>query len=81
MYLVYRQIKGETYVGKLMYFVVCLAIVNAIAVVVRVNALFPHDPNTYNFESFQIAYCFEEIGFYGAFWFYSIKYYETATDT
>ena len=52
IYLVYRQIKGETYVGRILLFVVCLVIVNAVAVVVRVNALFPHDPTTYSFESF-----------------------------
>ena len=79
--LVYMRLKGTGSIGKLPILIAILALLNGIMAIIRINSLFPvmgaHDERLTVFE---ITYCCEIITFFGTMWFFTIKYYETATD-
>lgn len=77
--LVYDKVKAKGQIGKLPIFVVFLAIVNSVFAIIRVNALFPHDNDAHT-KLMAGTFCVEGIAFFGATWFFSIKYFETALD-
>ena len=57
------------------------ALLNGVLGLVRVNVVFPliesGDVQTY---AYMVTYMFESICFFGAIWFFSVKYYEYATE-
>ena len=57
------------------------ALFNGILGLIRVNLIFSrYESGEYSFPVYLVAYCLESICFFGAIWFFSIKYYETASD-
>ena len=77
--LVYEKLKGAGQIGKLPILVVVLCIFNGIFGAFRINAMFPRDKKL-NFSQITAFFGLEQISFYGALWFFSIKFYEAAKD-
>lgn len=72
----YEKLKGAGKIGKLPILVVFMCILNGIFGAVRINAMFPKDKNA----TVTAFLGLELITFYGALWFFSIKFYEAAKD-
>lgn len=84
--LFYKRFKGTGQVGKLPILIAFFSIFDGVLAVARVEMegwLFNTNDDV-SFDSklvdYEVVRCLEYICFLGAFWFYSIKYYETAQD-
>ena len=78
--LVYRRMKGTGEIAKLSILIALLALFDGVFAIMRIMALFPLFTRDESFETFLIADCLTNISYFGAIWFFGIKYYETAED-
>ena len=57
------------------------SLLNGIFAIIRINAIFPLiDESDVSIDKFEIMFVLEAICLYGATWFFSVKYFETASD-
>ena len=57
------------------------SLLNGIFAIIRINAILPFaDETDVSIREFEIMFVLEAICLYGATWFFSIKYFETASD-
>ena len=79
--LLFRRIKGTGQIGKLPILIAIFALANAVSAILRVDAMWPllHETKE-NSQLFDVTFFLESVFFFGATWFFAIKYYETASD-
>ena len=57
------------------------SLLNGVFAIIRINSIFPLlDESDVSIKKFEIMFVLEAICLYGATWFFSIKYFETASD-
>lgn len=78
--LVSRRIKRTGQIGKLPIVIAVFALLEGVMAIVRLSSIFPLFRSTARLYTFEWSYAFENIFYFGAIWFFAIKYFETAQD-
>ena len=78
--IIHRRVKHSGQIGKLPILVSIFSILNGVFSILRVRLSYQIMLSDTASLSYQIYFFIESVCFFGATWFFSIKYYETAND-
>lgn len=78
--LTYKKVKGTGQIGKLTIVIAIFSLLNGIISLLRVDSTEPYFNDNDEELKYELYYWLESVFFFGATWFFSIRYYETASD-
>ena len=78
--LIYKKFIGTGQIGKLTFVIAIFSLLNGIFSLLRVESVQPILDGLQGLKKYEFYYWVESIMFFGACWFFAIRYYETACD-